>query len=53
MYANGTGVPQNNTEAARLYRLAADQGDVQAQSNLGVLHKNGTGVPQDHTEAVR
>jgi TPR repeat protein len=32
MYETGQGVPQDYTEAARLYRLAADQGFAGAQS---------------------
>jgi hypothetical protein len=39
--------------AARLYRLAADQGRAEAQYNLGVMHANGQGVAQDDAEAVR
>ncbi len=34
--------------AARLYKLAAGQGDALAQNNLGVMYYNGTGVPQDY-----
>ena len=36
-YANGRGVPQNNAEAVKWYRLAADQGDAGAQFNLGLM----------------
>ncbi len=39
--------------AVRLYRLAADQGDASAQSNLGTMYVNGQGVTQDYKEAVR
>ena len=53
MYAKGTGVPQDYTEAVRLIRLAAAQGYTGAQCNLGTMYQNGTGVPQDYTEAVR
>ena len=53
MYDNGAGVPQDHGEAARLYRLAADQGLANAQYNLAVMFYNGTGVPQDHAEAAR
>ncbi len=35
------------------YRLAADQGDADAQFNLGIMYENGRRVPQDETEAVR
>ena len=39
--------------ALRLVRPLADQGDSQAQYNLGVLYHNGKGVPQDYSEAVK
>jgi len=41
------------TEAAHLYRLAADEGFAPAQSNLGLLYENGAGVDQSYQEAVR
>jgi len=44
---------QADAEAARLVRLAADQGDAHAQSNLGWLYANGRGVVQNDAEAVR
>ena len=53
MYAKGTGVPQDHAEAAWLLKLAADQGDTDAQRNLAVMYVKGTGVPQDHAEAAR
>ena len=34
-------------------REKAEQGDVQAQYNLGIMYETGRGVPQDETEAVR
>jgi TPR repeat protein len=33
-FANGTGVAKDEGEAVRLYRLAADQGDANAQQAL-------------------
>jgi TPR repeat protein len=36
-----------------LYRLAADQGNTNAQYGLGVCYRSGTGVGQNHAEAVR
>ena len=51
IYANGQGVPQDHSEAAKWYRLAADHGDASAQFNLGVMYANGQGVPQDHVLA--
>jgi TPR repeat protein len=44
-------VAQNYTEAARLYRLAAEQGHAVAQNNLGWFYANGFGVTQDFDEA--
>ena len=48
MYAVGRGVPQDETEAVRWFRLAAEQGYRAAQYNLGRAYENGLGVPQDY-----
>ena len=53
MYAKGQGVPQDYAEALKWYRLAAEQGNANAQDNLGVMYANGHGVPQDDAEAVK
>ena len=53
IYDNGEGVPENDAEAVRWYRLAAEQGDAIAQSNLGVMYANGRGVPENDAEAVK
>jgi len=53
MYAYGEGVEQNDTETVRRWRLAADQGDANAQFGLGMAYENGRGVEQDFAEAVR
>ena len=53
MYAQGLGVPQDDAEAVRWYRLAAAQGNAGAQSYLGFMYDDGRGVPQDDAEAVR
>ena len=45
MYDNGDGVPKNDAEAVRWYRLAAERGDRAAQANLGVKYAQGDGVP--------
>jgi len=34
-------------------RVLAEQGDAQAQYNLGVMYDNGKGVPQDYIKAVQ
>jgi hypothetical protein len=44
----------DNSEAARLYKLAADQGNALAQVNLAVFFENGSGgLPKDDREADR
>ncbi len=53
MYANGTGVPKDNSEAAKWYRNAADHGVALAQGNLAFLYENGFGVPKDDAEAIK
>ena len=53
MYDTGQGVPRDDAEAVRWYRLAAEQGHARAQFNLGVNYDNGEGVPEDDAEAVR
>ena len=47
MYDKGEGVPQDDAEAVRWYRLAAEQGHAEAQANLGWMYDAGRGVPQD------
>ena len=53
MSASGRGVPEDDVEAVRWYRLAADQGYAIAQYNLGLMYYNGDGVPEDDVEGVR
>lgn len=38
--------------SADKYREAAEQGDAEAQYNLGLCYYNGEGVQQDYTQAV-
>ena len=40
-------------EALRWYRCAAEQGDPEAQNDLGSMYLNGFGVAKDATEAAR
>ena len=47
------GVKQDYKEALRWYRLAAEQGDAGAQTNLGVLYSNGLGVTKDYVQALK
>ena len=51
-YDTGRGVVRNLDEAAKWYRLAADQGLAQAQHNLGVMYATGEGLPLDPAQAV-
>ena len=39
--------------AVQWYRHAAEQGNAEAQSNLGVMYAKGEGVPQDYKMAVQ
>ena len=47
MYYNGQGVRQDYTQAVQWYRKAAEQGDAEAQYNLGLMYYKGEGVRQD------
>ena len=51
MYENGRGVTRDDGEALRWFRLAAEQGDADAQFNLGVMYENGRGVTRDDGKA--
>lgn len=53
MYENGVGVTKNYASAARLYRIAAEQGHVIAQFKLGNMYAEGRGVSRDAITAVR
>jgi TPR repeat protein len=44
-------VPENDVEAVKLYRLAAEQGYAPAQNNLGVMYEKGEGAATDCKEA--
>ncbi len=66
MYDKGQGVPQDDAEAVKWYRKAAEQGDAEAgrwwrkaaeqgdataQLSLGLMYGMGQGVPQDYVQA--
>jgi uncharacterized protein len=53
MYLMGRFVPQNDAEAVKWFRLAADQGNASGQTWLGDMYAKGQGVPQDYVEAVK
>jgi TPR repeat protein len=51
MYYNGQGVARNYKSAVKWWKLAAEQGQSQSQSNLGVMYDNGRGVLRDYVRA--
>ena len=51
LYEDGQGVPRDYMEALKWYRIAADQGDIWAQSAVGRFYQKGYGVRQDDEEA--
>ena len=53
MYENGTGAPQDDTEALKWFRQAPEQGDADAQWRLGWMYYKGEHVPQDYAEALK
>ncbi|KAJ1629811.1 hypothetical protein T492DRAFT_107797 [Pavlovales sp. CCMP2436] len=52
-YRDGTGVPQNDREAARLFRRAANKGHAHSLYELGICCARGKGIPLDDDEAAR
>ena len=50
---SGMGCPKDYAEAVKWYRKAAEQGDAEAQFNLGLMYADGEGVPKDYAEAVK
>ena len=40
-------------EAVKWYRMAAENGHVKAQYNLGVIYYKGQGIEQDYNEAIK
>ena len=52
MYAEGSGVPQDDTEAVKWYRVAAEQGLVVAHNNLGRIYMENPSVPQNYGAAA-
>ena len=50
-YNFGRGVTENDSEAVKWYRKAAEQGHVGAQYALGWAYFKGEGVPQNYGEA--
>ena len=53
MYDLGEGVPENDAEAVKWFRKAAEQGHAESQYNLRVMYANGRAVPENDSEAVK
>ena len=51
MYYRGLGVEQDLKEAAKWFQKTANQGNANAQHNLGVMYANGKGVEQNYVTA--
>ena len=47
-----SGSPEDDAEAVRWFRMAAEQGHAGAQFNLGLMYAEGRGVPEDHAAAA-
>jgi hypothetical protein len=52
-YYVGRNIAADDAEAAKWYRLAAEQGHARARFNLGVMYYLGDGVPRDWEKAAK
>ena len=52
-YHYGQGVQQDDSEAVKWFRKAADQGYADAEFYLGRSYEGGVGVPRNYAEAVK
>jgi len=48
----GLGVSKNYEKAVEWYNKSAEQGNMQAQYNLGIMYEDGIGVPQSNEKAM-
>ena len=53
MYLKGRGVLKDTTEAIKWLELAAEQGNVPAQNNLGHIYLNSEGALKDFNKALK
>ena len=51
--ATGDGVPKNEGEFVKCFRIAADQGDATSEYHLSEMYFTGRGVPVDFCEALK
>jgi hypothetical protein len=52
MYANGSGVAQDNSQAVALYRQSCDGNDMSGCRDLGYMYRTGTGIAVDYSQAL-
>jgi uncharacterized protein len=52
-YEYGEGVTQDLAEAARWFKMAADQNNPDGQYNISQSYIHGTGVPKNHDEGIK
>jgi hypothetical protein len=52
LFEEGKDLPQDYSQAALWYRMAAEKGEVSAQVSLGSLYLAGNGVEQDYNKAA-
>lgn len=52
-YSEGYGVPEDESEGVKWYRIAAEQGNTCAQSTMGWCYRFGKGVPIDGSEVIK
>ncbi len=52
-YFDGKEVPRDYAQAAKWYRMAADQGYALAQYTYGLMYEDGIGVRKNPEEAMR
>ena len=53
MHHYGSGVSQDDVQAAQWMRKAAEQGNAAAEASLGGMYLEGQGVPKNEDEAVQ
>lgn len=51
-FYTGEGKPKDHPKAAKLFKMAANNGSHEAQFALGCMYQNGHGVPQNFMEAT-
>ena len=52
MYANGTSLAKDDTQAVAWFRKAAESGNADAQYELALMYETGRGVTKDGSQAV-